>query len=775
VIAILDVISNSGSAQPAAASPGQRGACQSAPGGFASTLAAAQGLGSTPPSVTTEVKAASGLVAVSAGASNLNVRLPASENSQLKKLAGGSPAASSVAGAVNLAVPETVPAIVSPLPGPPLQASMMQLSLAPANLTQPSLTRPILPALTVVAQIQVPELSSAMVQTKLQTSYNVSALSAAVGYSELAQTLGSAGSLASADGMTSTLTNPSTSAGATSNTGAPTTSQETATANSAPSPLPTAKTTASSPYVTGTEPGPQNGLWPAGPVLAESPPPVLSTATGQPPPTAFSPEVVKITQGSASPASGEGLWSAVAMHGTDQVSDSAALAPALLANGETGFGSGAGVLPASLDVQSGQVSAANVTAGDIATATSSATATAVPTDVGAQTGTENAPVPVMSGQPAGTAIPSMLAPLAPVRTALRSAVASVAEVVTTPSIRGAGPGAGAPSQIVTSDVPAAPASAKALPVANQTPFSVFFSGAGPGTESAASVLPRMILPATSSAVRDSHTSLTQAPGTLPPTNGFESGGTHNAAAQNSVAQNVVATNTKDTSAGTGSGALPVGQALRADGNLSAAAQSAVSQTAAAPVLPPPAPAGVILPVAAPVALVGDSLPKTDTVAGSAPGGAANIVALPAETSAVAPPGPVQMAQMVSRVEQSEMRIGMTTSAFGSVEVRTMVHANDVGLVIGSEKGDLRALLSNDLPAIANTLLEQNLRLHSVNFMQGFAFSNHASGGGDSQQRSFVPMRAVSSDPLSEAAVNDSTEVLPAGEFAGGGSSLSILA
>jgi flagellar hook-length control protein FliK len=135
---------------------------------------------------------------------------------------------------------------------------------------------------------------------------------------------------------------------------------------------------------------------------------------------------------------------------------------------------------------------------------------------------------------------------------------------------------------------------------------------------------------------------------------------------------------------------------------------------------------------------------------------------------------VQLAQMISRVGQSEMRIGMNTSAFGSVEVRAVVHASDVGLVIGSEKGDLRSLLANDMPAITNTLQQQSLRLNSVNFMQGFAFSNNASGGGDSQQRSFVPQRGFVSS-ASEAAADDSMEPLPAGEFGSGNSSLSILA
>jgi flagellar hook-length control protein FliK len=118
---------------------------------------------------------------------------------------------------------------------------------------------------------------------------------------------------------------------------------------------------------------------------------------------------------------------------------------------------------------------------------------------------------------------------------------------------------------------------------------------------------------------------------------------------------------------------------------------------------------------------------------------------------------------------------MNTSAFGSVEVRTVVHANDVGLVIGSEKGDLRTLLANEMPAITNTLQQQNLRLNSVNFMQGFAFSNNASGGSDSQQRSFVPLRAPESSQVSEATVNDAMEPRPGGDFGGGRGRLSILA
>lgn len=84
---------------------------------------------------------------------------------------------------------------------------------------------------------------------------------------------------------------------------------------------------------------------------------------------------------------------------------------------------------------------------------------------------------------------------------------------------------------------------------------------------------------------------------------------------------------------------------------------------------------------------------------------------------------------------------MTTSAFGNVEVRTVVHANDVGVLIGSEKGDLRGLLANDLPGIANTLQQQNLRLHQVSFQQGSTLSYNQQSGGNSQARPFAPKMA----------------------------------
>ena len=302
------------------------------------------------------------------------------------------------------------------------------------------------------------------------------------------------------------------------------------------------------------------------------------------------------------------------------------------------------------------------------------------------------------------------------------------------------------------------------PASSQTPFSVFFSSPGPGTESAASVLPKTILPTAGSAFQDSHT--------VPTTPGGTTNPNAEISAVPGVPQSAAARNSKDSTAGTASGNIPSAPLLRHNGDASAASvQQTSPQTGPPPVPPPAAPvAEAILPLGGQPALVADPMPKSSSL--PAPSPAREI---PAPEQATVVPGLVQVAQLMTRVQQSEMRIGMNTSAFGSVEVRTVVHANDVGLVIGSEKGDLRTLLANDIPVITNTLQQQNLRLNSVNFMQGFAFSNNASGGGNSQPQSFVPMRASANSGLPGVAEDESRDLGSAREFESGAGSLSILA
>jgi hypothetical protein len=133
-----------------------------------------------------------------------------------------------------------------------------------------------------------------------------------------------------------------------------------------------------------------------------------------------------------------------------------------------------------------------------------------------------------------------------------------------------------------------------------------------------------------------------------------------------------------------------------------------------------------------------------------------------------------MAQMVTNASQSEMRIGMSTPAFGSVEVRTVVHASDVNLSVGSEKGDLHSFLSNELPTTANSLQQQSLRLAQVSFHQGSGLSgNSYSGGGSQYQRPNSP--AYSSSGVSNEQTLEASSAPDESYSLGNGSSLSILA
>lgn len=124
--------------------------------------------------------------------------------------------------------------------------------------------------------------------------------------------------------------------------------------------------------------------------------------------------------------------------------------------------------------------------------------------------------------------------------------------------------------------------------------------------------------------------------------------------------------------------------------------------------------------------------------------------LPADTPPTTGVGPLQWAQMANKAGQAEMRIGLNTAEFGSVEVRTSVHASDVGVQIGSEKGDLRSLLTPELPSIAHTLQQQDLRLTQVSFhQQGFAFAGNSSFSGGNSQPSWYFSRPQAASSLAD--------------------------
>jgi len=767
VIPILEAISNGISALPTASSVAQSSAPPA--GGFASTLAAAQSI-STPSQIATgEPEASGGSVAENAGAAtNLQVRLPASEIAQLRRLLNSSPVAASTVAAVNVVVPGFIPATASQIPSPP-----PQLNPLPPSFLQPSPS----PTLAAAVQTQTPEIAAANVQSGLQrAAYDTTTQSALVGYSAVSPAVGSFGPVRGPGGIAGSLTDLSTPAALIpSVTTGEAKGDETSVVQSTQSFARLAVTEGvdSGIALPNTAPGSLcNGI--AGRSLSAEPtllsertqPPALKVA--QPAAGAVSLDVAAGNQMGSSPINGTGLGTAEATPQRSHAVEPTVPGTVLLADANSEAGTAAAVpLSFATNLRTGQEDSANAVAPDIAAVTAAPSGySSVETRTGSPlAGTTTSQisassVPNPSLQPApGMAVPEFAAPR------VSAAVASV-------SVRGAGAGANPRTSILPAVLPAGSDSDNASPLSSQTPFSVFFSGPGPGTESAASALPKMILPVTSYAIRDGHTGV-NASATSPQASASASGTSQSNASQSNTSQTAAPPNTRDSLTATASGSLQATQPSRRDADLTtASAQGAGLPAGAAPTPAPPTSAAAALLVSGPAAT--DSPLKPDQLPATAAAPPASTVPAAAEALTAPVPGPVQVAQLVSRIGQSEMRIGMNTSAFGSVEVRTVVHANDVGLVIGSEKGDLRTLLTNDMPAITNTLQQQNLRLNSVNFMQGFAFSNHASGGGDSQQRSFVPARAPANSVRTEATVNDAPEPLPAREF-GSGSSLSILA
>jgi hypothetical protein len=236
---------------------------------------------------------------------------------------------------------------------------------------------------------------------------------------------------------------------------------------------------------------------------------------------------------------------------------------------------------------------------------------------------------------------------------------------------------------------------------------------------------------------------------------------------------------------------PANSILAATGNKSTPSSKADSETQSSS--PSNSPSGPLAPAATAVAPA--SVPAVDpgaqpasgqgSVANSTnpkseagtPRGTAELAmnaAAPSELSRASALGPVQMAQMLNKAAQSEMRIGLNTSAFGSVEVRTLVHASDVGVLIGSERGDLRSLLANELPAIVHSLQQQNLRLNQVSFEQGFGFSSQTDSRSNPQPRSFTLNSAGATTSSLEFAAAESAEP-PDLSNAGGRAGISILA
>jgi hypothetical protein len=129
---------------------------------------------------------------------------------------------------------------------------------------------------------------------------------------------------------------------------------------------------------------------------------------------------------------------------------------------------------------------------------------------------------------------------------------------------------------------------------------------------------------------------------------------------------------------------------------------------------------------------------------------------PAASSSTAPSSdnsPLPTARLVDGAQQAEMHIDLRTQSFGSVQVHTSVRDSQVGVMIGSEKGDLRAFLTAEVPSLQSAFSRQDLHFDNIRFLgQSPGPGAGLAGGTDSQPRSHYPGRPApsgsqQSDPL----------------------------
>ena len=106
---------------------------------------------------------------------------------------------------------------------------------------------------------------------------------------------------------------------------------------------------------------------------------------------------------------------------------------------------------------------------------------------------------------------------------------------------------------------------------------------------------------------------------------------------------------------------------------------------------------------------------------------------PQNSPQTAAAGPIEMARLLAGAAQSEMHIGLHTQAFGSVEVHTTVRDSQVGLTVGSERGDLRSLLATEISGLQTTFRQQELHFDQIRYLPSSTGSGTGfSGGGNSQ-------------------------------------------
>lgn len=77
---------------------------------------------------------------------------------------------------------------------------------------------------------------------------------------------------------------------------------------------------------------------------------------------------------------------------------------------------------------------------------------------------------------------------------------------------------------------------------------------------------------------------------------------------------------------------------------------------------------------------------------------------------------VKASELYQRVGGAEMRVSMQTDLFGAIDLRATLHQSGLTATIGVQRGDVQAILSNDLPSLQHALSDKSFRVDQISVM-----------------------------------------------------------
>jgi len=129
---------------------------------------------------------------------------------------------------------------------------------------------------------------------------------------------------------------------------------------------------------------------------------------------------------------------------------------------------------------------------------------------------------------------------------------------------------------------------------------------------------------------------------------------------------------------------------------------------------------------------------------------------PAENAQTAPTV-IQSAQVLERMGKSEIRLGLNSSNFGSIELHTSVNQDRVGASISTSHAELRTAMIAEMPSLEHAIAQHQMRLDSFQFDSRSgpqAGDSSASGGNPSGSRSGTQATARISESSEDTAAQE---------------------